>query len=76
MNNLLRSGALDIVGFNYHEQDYDSVRVWYPGVPFIGSETASALNSRGFYLNPSSELHVMPERWDLPYDTAHHQCSA
>ena len=76
MNNLLRSGALDIVGFNYHEQDYDSVRVWYPGKPFIGSETASALNSRGFYLHPSSQLHVVPERWDLPYDTDHHQCSA
>ena len=75
-NNLLRSGALDIVGFNYHEQDYDSVKVWYPNLPFIGSETASSLNSRGFYLHPSSEVHVVPERWDLPYDTDHHQCSA
>lgn len=75
-NNLLRSGAFDIIGFNYHEQDYDSVRVWYPNMPFIGSETASALNSRGFYLHPSSELHVVPERWDLPYTTEHHQCSA
>lgn len=75
-NNLLRSGAIDIVGFNYHEKDYDSVRVWYPDMPFIGSETASALNSRGFYLHPSSQLHVVPERWDLPYDTDHHQCSA
>lgn len=75
-NNLLRSGALDIVGFNYHEQDYDSVRVWYPDMPFIGSETASALNSRGFYLNPSSQIHVIPARWDLPYNTTHHQCSA
>ena len=76
LNNLLRSGALDIVGFNYHEQDYDSVKVWYPNLPFIGSETASSLNSRGFYLHPSSEVHVVPERWDLPYDTDHHQCSA
>ncbi len=75
-NNLLRSGALDIVGFNYHEQDYDSVRVWYPNLPFIGSETASALNSRGFYLHPSSEIHIIPARWDLPYNTKHHQCSA
>ena len=75
-NNLLRSGAMDIVGFNYHEQDYDSVRVWYPDMPFIGSETASALNSRGFYLHPSSQVHVVPARWDLPYNTPHHQCSA
>lgn len=76
MNNLLRSGAIDIVGFNYHEQDYDSVKVWYPNMPFIGSETSSSLNSRGFYLHPSSEVHVVPARWDLPYETDHHQCSA
>ena len=75
-NNLLRSGAMDIVGFNYHEQDYDSVRVWYPEMPFIGSETASALNSRGFYIHPSSQVNVVPARWDLPYNTPHHQCSA
>lgn len=75
-NNLLRSGAIDIVGFNYHEKDYDSVRIWYPDMPFVGSETASSLNSRGFYLHPSSQIHVVPERWDLPYDTEHHQCSA
>lgn len=76
LNNLLRSGAFDIVGFNYHEMDYDSVRVWYPDMPFIGSETASSLNSRGFYHHPSTEELVIPERWDLPYDTEHHQCSA
>ena len=75
-NNLLRSGALDIVGFNYHEQDYDSVRVWYPDMPFIGTETASALNSRGFYLHPSSKEHIIPARGGLPYNTKHHQCSA
>ena len=76
LNNLLRSGAFDIVGFNYHEMDYDSVRVWYPDMPFIGSETASSLNSRGFYHHPSTEELIIPERWDLPYDTEHHQCSA
>ena len=75
-NNLLRSVALDIVGFNYHEQDYDSVRVWYPDMPFIGAETASSLNSRGFYLHPSTQELVVPARWDLPYNTKHHQCSA
>lgn len=76
INNLLRSGALDIVGFNYHETDYDNVREWYPDKPFIGSETASSINSRGFYLHPSSEIQVHPERWDITYDTEHHQCSA
>ncbi|MCR5351707.1 MAG: glycoside hydrolase family 2, partial [Bacteroidales bacterium] len=46
-NNLLRSGALDVYGFNYHPQLYDSCRVWFPGKPLLGSETVSSLNSRG-----------------------------
>ena len=75
-NNLIRSGALDIIGFNYHVQDYDSVKEWYPNMPFIGSETASSLNSRGFYIHPSTKINVVPERWDAPHQTDHHQCSA
>lgn len=74
-NNLLRSGALDIVGFNYHTQDYDSVKEWYPNMPFVGSETASSLNSRGFYVNPTNIVHQIPPRGQS-YDTEHHQCSA
>ena len=76
INNLIRSGALDIIGFNYHVQDYDSVKEWYPNMPFIGSETASSLNSRGFYIHPSTKINVVPERWDAPHQTDHHQCSA
>ena len=75
-NNLIRSGALDIIGFNYHVQDYNSVKEWYPNMPFIGSETASSLNSRGFYIHPSTKINVVPERWDAPHQTDHHQCSA
>ena len=74
-NNLLRSGAMDIIGFNYHTQDYDSVKEWYPNMPFLGSETASSLNSRGFYLNPTNIVHQIPPRGQS-YDTEHHQCSA
>ena len=75
-NNLIRSRALDIIGFNYHVQDYDSVKEWYPNMPFIGSETASSLNSRGFYIHPSTKINIVPERWDAPHQTDHHQCSA
>ena len=61
-NNLLRSGALDVYGFNYHPQLYDSCRVWFPGKPLIGSETVSSLNSRGVYFQPSTDRKKLPGR--------------
>ena len=61
-NNLLRSGALDVYGFNYHPQLYDSCRVWFPGKPLIGSETVSSLNSRGMYFQPSTDKKKLPSR--------------
>ena len=61
-NNLLRSGALDVYGFNYHPQLYDSCRVWFPGKPLLGSETVSSLNSRGIYFQPSTEKVKLPRR--------------
>ena len=61
-NNLLRSGALDVYGFNYHPQLYDSCRVWFAGKPLIGSETVSSLNSRGVYFQPSTDKKKLPSR--------------
>jgi beta-galactosidase len=61
-NNLLRSGALDVYGFNYHPQLYDSCRVWFPGKPLLGSETVSSLNSRGVYFQPSTDKVKLPSR--------------
>lgn len=62
-NNLLRSGALDVYGFNYHPQLYDSCRVWFPGKPLIGSETASSLNSRGVYFQPVEKVKLPARGW-------------
>lgn len=75
-NNLLRSGALDIYGFNYHTSLYDAARAWYPGKPLFGSETVSSVQSRGIYLHPSSVPAPLPTDWRVVYDTPHHQCSA
>lgn len=75
-NNLLRSGAFDVYGFNYHTWDYDSVRVWYADKPLFGSETASSLNSRGFYPQPSTDVQRQPREWWMTYETEHHQCTA
>lgn len=75
-NNLLRSGAFDVYGFNYHTWDYDKIREWYPDKPLFGSETASSLNSRGFYPQPSTLIERQPKEWWMTYETPHHQCTA
>ncbi|MGA2206984.1 MAG: beta-galactosidase GalA [Terracidiphilus sp.] len=43
------STALDIIGFNYHLQFPDGFHLKHPGKPIYGSETASALSTRGCY---------------------------
>ncbi len=75
-NNLLRSGALDVYGFNYHPHLYDSCRVWFPDKPLLGSETASALNSRGIYYQPSTKYQKLPGNDWTADQPESHQCTA
>lgn len=75
-NHLFRSGALDIIGFNYHDDWFKDVPKNFPGKPFIVSESVSALMTRGFYVMPSDSVIICPERWDKPYFDASYQCSA
>jgi beta-galactosidase len=46
-NHLFRSGALDIIGYNYHDQWFADVPANFPGKPFIITEATSALMTRG-----------------------------
>ena len=57
-NCVYTSGALDVIGMNYRAYAYDSLRVWFPGKPFLATETVSAQNSRGIYYQPSTILRV------------------
>ncbi len=75
-NNLLRSGAIDVYGFNYHPQLYDSCRIWFPDNPIIGAETASALNSRGVYYQPSTRVQKLPGKDWAEGQREDHQCTA
>ena len=75
-NHLFRSGALDIIGFNYHTQDYATAPQNFPGKPFLATETVSGLMSRGFYLMPSDSIYIWPESWDKPFDRSFRQCSS
>ena len=57
-NNLYTSGALDVIGLNYRPHGYDSLRVWFPGMPIVASESVSAQNSRGIYYQPSTGIRI------------------
>ena len=75
-NHLFKSGALDIIGFNYHHQWVKDVPQNFPGKPFIFSESVSALQTRGFYMMPSDSVYTAPVEWWLPYSDPSFQCSA
>lgn len=67
-NKIFQSGALGLVGFNYHHQDFAGFQKAFPGQKFIGAETVSALQTRGHYdLLPSDSIRRWPERWDKPF---------
>ena len=75
-NHLLRSGAMDIVGINYHEADWLSFKENFPDQKLIVSEATSGLMSRGYYEMPSDQVFVRPERWDKPFIKEVQQCSS
>ena len=66
-NHLFRSGALDLIGYNYHDEWFKDVPKNFPGQPFIITESISGLQTRGYYTNPSDSIILAPERWDKPY---------
>ncbi|WP_369766034.1 glycoside hydrolase family 2 TIM barrel-domain containing protein [Flavobacterium sp. WC2429] len=68
-NKLATSGALDIIGYNYAHQTFEYHQKNFPNVPFIATETTSALETRGYYEFPSDSIKVWPVRWDLPFTT-------
>lgn len=75
-NHLFRSGALDIIGFNYHDDWFAGVPENFPGKPFIVTESVSALMTRGYYRMPSDSMFIWPERWDKPFYDASFSCSS
>lgn len=75
-NHLFKSGAIDIIGFNYHHQWAKDVPKNFPDKPFIFSESVSALQTRGYYMMPSDKIYTAPEQWWLPYTDPSYMCSA
>lgn len=66
-NFIIKSGALGVVGFNYHHKEYEAFQKNFPGMKFISSESTSALATRGSYDMPSDSIRRWPLRWDIPF---------
>lgn len=75
-NHLFKSGAIDVIGFNYHHQWAKDVPRNFPNKPFIFSESVSALQTRGYYWMPSDSIYTAPVEWWLPYTDPSFKCSA
>jgi beta-galactosidase len=67
-NPMFLSDSLDLLGFSYDLADYSIFQQLYPGKKFIGSETTSALATRGHYDMPSDSIRRWPTRWDIPFN--------
>ena len=74
-NNLFKSGALDMIGFNYHQKKVADVPQKFPGKPFIMTETVSALQTRGYYRMPSDSLYRWPTH-KRPFTEPSFMCSS
>ena len=75
-NHLFKSGAIDIIGFNYHHQMVKDFPKNFPDKPMIFSESVSALQTRGYYMMPSDSIYRAPKQWWLPYTDPSFMCSA
>lgn len=77
-NNLIQSGAMDIIGYNYNHDKWKDFNKTYPGKKLIATETTSALQTRGHYDLPSDSMRIWPTAWDQPLLTGNKDltCSA
>jgi len=66
-NFIYKSGALDLVGLNYHQEVYADFLKNYPNQKFIATETMSALETRGFYDTPTDTTRHWPQSSKIPF---------
>jgi beta-galactosidase len=66
-NPVIASGALDLVGFNYNDTLWTRFPTAFPGGKYIGTETTSALATRGSYDMPSDIVRRWPVRQEQPF---------
>jgi len=67
LNPVIKSGALDLIGYNYSHAKFPLFPNTFPGKIFLATETTSALATRGSYDMPSDIVRRWPARWDQPF---------
>ncbi len=68
-NNLIQSGAFDLIGYNYNHDKWYRFREDWPGKKLIVTESTSALETRGHYDPvPFDTIRRWPKRWDLAFE--------
>lgn len=65
-NYIIKSGALDLIGYNYHHQNFADFPDTFPDEKFIATETGSAIATRGSYDMPSDSVRIWPKDWRRP----------
>jgi beta-galactosidase len=77
-NYIIKSEALDLIGYNYHHNEFPDFIKVFPGKKFIATETVSALASRDCYNMPSDSIFHWPIQWDQPFTSGNpdYTCSS
>jgi len=77
-NNIIKSGALDLVGINYSHGKVPDLPGMFPGQKLIWSETTSALATTSSYDMPSDQTRRWPPRpaTSAKWGNADYSCSS
>ncbi len=67
-NNIYKSKALDLIGFNYKHLLYASFPKNFPGEKMLAAENMSAFSTRGHYDMPSDSVRIWPKAYKQPFD--------
>jgi beta-galactosidase len=59
-NFIAKANAIDVLGFNYKHKLYPTLPDSFPGKSFLATETASALATRGVYVQPQDTVQLWP----------------
>lgn len=59
-NFIAKANAIDVLGFNYKHKLYSTLPDSFPGKSFLATETASALATRGVYVQPQDTVQLWP----------------
>lgn len=66
-NHIAKANAIDVLGFNYKHKLYPTLPDSFKNKSFLATETASALATRGVYVQPHDTLQLWPQSYKTKY---------